>query len=216
MNNESSIPESDSDGLTGTIPMWVSCFKAYVCDSAFPPFLFDHVTSLLRPHHLGWWCTRNSFCTAVLLYLIGIRLSRVKAYSEQVNQVCPRLRIRAVWSVPLPFDILIIIILTYYLLQFEILSIWYAWMLLPGLEIIKQFPCSTQLSMNFRLFTKTKLLKNKDISWFQTLKSVVFIMLINFQMPTMVGILTFTSMIIPCSSELSMKKEYVDVVIMPL
>ena len=32
----------------------------------------DHVTSLFRPHHLGRWCTRNSFCLAVLWYLIVI------------------------------------------------------------------------------------------------------------------------------------------------
>ena len=44
--------------------------------------------------------------------------------------------------------------------------------------------------MKFQLLTKTKMLKNKDISCFQTLE-VVFIMLINDKMPTNVGILTF-------------------------
>ena len=39
------------------------------------------------------------------------------------------------------------------------------------------------------------MLKNKDFSCFQTIRYVVFIMLINVKMPTIVGILTFTSMI---------------------
>ena len=39
-----------------------------------------------------------------------------------------------------------------------------------------------------------------------SLADVVFIMLINVKMPTIVGILTFMSMIMSCSVELSMKK----------
>ena len=48
------------------------CLWKFLFHSAFPPFLFDHVTSLLRPHHLRKWCTRNSSFRAVLWYLIGI------------------------------------------------------------------------------------------------------------------------------------------------
>ena len=44
------------------------------------------------------------------------------------------------------------------------------------------------MSMKFQL-TKTKMLKNKDISYFKL--SDVFVMLINVKMPTIVGILTF-------------------------
>ena len=32
----------------------------------------------------------------------------------------------------------------------------------PGLKVIKLFLCSTQLSMEFELLIKTKMLKNKD------------------------------------------------------
>ena len=39
-----------------------------------------------------------------------------------------------------------------------------------------------------------------------SLSDVVFIMLINVKMPTIVGILTFMSMINFCSAELSIKK----------
>ena len=58
-------------------------------------------------------------------------------------------------------------------------------------KVIKLFSCSTQLSMKFQQLIKTKFLKKKDFSWFQTL----FVMLINVKMPTIVGILMFMSMI---------------------
>ena len=44
--------------------------------------------------------------------------------------------------------------------------------------------------MNFQLLIETKMLQNKDVSCLQLL-DVVFIMLINVKMPTVVGILTF-------------------------
>ena len=47
---------------------------------------------------------------------------------------------------------------------------------------------------SFQLLIKTKVLKNKDfLAWI--LSDVVFIMLINVKMPTIVGILTFMRMI---------------------
>ena len=54
----------------------------------------------------------------------------------------------------------------------------------PGPEVIKLFPCSTQLSMKF-------------------------IILINVKMPTAVGILTFISMIITTSESLKARKVYI-------
>ena len=51
----------------------------------------------------------------------------------------------------------------------------------PGPEVIKLFPCSTQLSKKF-------------------------IMLINVKMPTVVGILTFISMINTASESLKARK----------
>ena len=51
----------------------------------------------------------------------------------------------------------------------------------PGPKVIKHFPCSTQLSMKF-------------------------ILLINVKMPTIVGILTFISMINTTSERLLLKK----------
>ena len=62
----------------------------------------------------------------------------------------------------------------------------------PGLEFIKRFSCPTQLSTTFQLF-----IKNWKIMTFLAFKlsDVIFIMLINFKMPTIVGILTYMSMI---------------------
>ena len=65
---------------------------------------------------------------------------------------------------------------------------------MTGLKDIKQFSCSTQLSMKFQLLIKTKMSKYIDSSCFQ-LSDVVFIMLINVEMPTTVCIFTFMSMI---------------------
>ena len=44
------------------------------------------------------------------------------------------------------------------------------------------------------MFIKTKILKNKDISCLK-LSDVILIMILNVKMPTIVGILTFRSMI---------------------
>ena len=54
----------------------------------------------------------------------------------------------------------------------------------PGPEVIKLFPCSTQLSMKF-------------------------ILLINVEMPTIVGILTFISMIITTSERLKARNFFI-------
>ena len=59
--------------------------------------------------------------------------------------------------------------------------------------------------MKFRLLIKLKYRQMKkflDLS----LSDVVFIILINVKMPTIVGILTFMSRIISCSAQLSKKK----------
>ena len=69
----------------------------------------------------------------------------------------------------------------------------------------KTFSCTTQLSMEFQLLIKSNMLKNMTFLAFK-LSDVVFIMLINVNMPTIVGILTFMSRIISCSVELSAKK----------
>ena len=53
------------------------------------------------------------------------------------------------------------------------------------------FSCSTQLSMKFQLFIKTKILMFLALS----LSDFVFIMLINVKMPTIVVILTYMSRI---------------------
>ena len=58
--------------------------------------------------------------------------------------------------------------------------------------------------MNFQLLIKTKILKIKSPVAFK-LSDVVFIMLINVKMPTIVSILTFKSMIFSCSVEFSIK-----------
>ena len=59
----------------------------------------------------------------------------------------------------------------------------------------KTFSCSTQLSMKFKLLIKLNCRKLKTVLDFK-FSDVVFIMLINVKMPTIVGILTFMSMII--------------------
>ena len=64
----------------------------------------------------------------------------------------------------------------------------------PDLKVIELFSCSTQLSTKFQLLIKTKIQTNEEVSCFN-LSDVVFIMLINVKMPTIVGILTFLSMI---------------------
>ena len=48
------------------------------------------------------------------------------------------------------------------------------------------------ISMEFQLLIKTKMLTNEEVSCL-SLSDVVFIMLMNVKMPTIVGILTFMS-----------------------
>ena len=43
----------------------------------------------------------------------------------------------------------------------------------PGPEVIKLFSCSTQLSTKFQLLIKTKILTNKEISCFKTLRGCI-------------------------------------------
>ena len=62
-----------------------------------------------------------------------------------------------------------------------------------GPEVIKLFSCSTQLSTKFQLFIKTKIPTKRFLAL--SLSDVVFIMLINVKIPTVVGILTFMSRI---------------------
>ena len=54
--------------------------------------------------------------------------------------------------------------------------------------------------MKFQLLIKTNMLKMKTFLAFK-LSDVLFGMLINVKMPTLVGILTFMNMIISCSVE---------------
>ena len=62
-----------------------------------------------------------------------------------------------------------------------------------GSEVIKLFSCSTQLSTKFQL---QKLIYRQLKEFLAlSLSDVVFIMLINVKMPTIVGILTFMSRI---------------------
>ena len=63
----------------------------------------------------------------------------------------------------------------------------------PGPEVRKLFSYSTQLSTKFQLLIKTKKMTKKFLAL--SLSDVVFIMLINVKMPTIVGILTFMSRI---------------------
>ena len=64
----------------------------------------------------------------------------------------------------------------------------------PGPEVIKLFSCSTQLSMKFQLLIKLKYEQMMEFLAF-SLSDVVFILLINVKMPTIVGVLAFMSRI---------------------
>ena len=64
----------------------------------------------------------------------------------------------------------------------------------PGPKVIKLFSCSTELSTKFHLLINTKYPQTKKLLAL-SLSNVVFIMLINVKMPTIVGILTFMSRI---------------------
>ena len=61
-------------------------------------------------------------------------------------------------------------------------------------KVIKLFSCSNQPSTKFQLPIKIKISKNKEILAL-CLSDVVFIMLINVKMPTIVGISKFMSRI---------------------
>ena len=66
---------------------------------------------------------------------------------------------------------------------------------MPRSRGYKTFSCSTQLSKKFQLLIKTE--RKRLIKKLLTLRlsNVVFIMLINVKMPTIVGVLTFMSKI---------------------
>ena len=64
-----------------------------------------------------------------------------------------------------------------------------------GLEVINFFSCATILST--KLLVKTKYRQIKKFLALNLL-NIVFILLINFKMPTIVGILTFMSRSISC------------------
>ena len=74
--------------------------------------------------------------------------------------------------------------------------------------MIKVMSCSTQLSMKFQLLIKTKLLENKDFLALEY-SDVVFILLINVKMPTIVGILTFISRINFMHSSVELEKSFI-------
>ena len=61
-------------------------------------------------------------------------------------------------------------------------------------KVIKRFSCSTQLSTKFQLLIKLKYRQMKKFLA-SILLDIVFIMLVNVKMLTIVGILTFMSMI---------------------
>ena len=64
-----------------------------------------------------------------------------------------------------------------------------------GPWVINLFSCSIQLSIKFHLLIKTEMLERKKCFLDLKLSLVVFIMLINVKMPTIIGILTLMSMI---------------------
>ena len=77
------------------------------------------------------------------------------------------------------------------------------------LQSYTTFSCTTQLGMKFQLLLKTKRLKNNAFLASEH-SAVVFIMLINVKMSTIVGILTFMSMINFMFIELSIKNRFYD------
>ena len=44
----------------------------------------------------------------------------------------------------------------------------------PGPKVIKLFSCSTQLSMKFQMLIKTKILTNKEVSCFKSLRCCIY------------------------------------------
>ena len=73
----------------------------------------------------------------------------------------------------------------------------------PGPKVIKLFPCSTQLSMKFEMHKCKKIPRSSAFSGSDK-PILLFFLLINVKMPTVVGILTFSAGKISCSVELSM------------
>ena len=67
-------------------------------------------------------------------------------------------------------------------------------MTMSRLRDYKLFSCSTQLSTKFQLLIKNEIPTNKKFLAL-SISDVIFIMLINVKMPTIVGILTFMSRI---------------------
>ena len=65
----------------------------------------------------------------------------------------------------------------------------------PAPEVIKLFTCSTQLSTKFQLLIKKLKYRQMKKCLALSLSDVIFIMLINVKMSTIVGILTFMSRI---------------------
>ena len=68
-------------------------------------------------------------------------------------------------------------------------------MLTPGLEVIKLFPCSAQLSMKFYILALVSIKISSNSAFLNSDKPrMLFFSLIHVKMPTVVGVLTFTSM----------------------
>ena len=65
--------------------------------------------------------------------------------------------------------------------------------LCSGPWVIKPFSCSTQLSTEFQLHMRTKILTNKEVSCIKPLRCCNYH--VNVKMPTIVGISTFMSKI---------------------
>ena len=66
-------------------------------------------------------------------------------------------------------------------------------MAITGPEIIKLFPCSTQLCMKLKMLTSIKNIKQISNFLGSDKPRMLFFLLINVKMPTIVGILTFMS-----------------------
>ena len=45
----------------------------------------------------------------------------------------------------------------------------------PGLEVIKLFSCSTQLSNKFQLLLNTKIMPNKEVSCFKSFRCCIYL-----------------------------------------
>ena len=65
----------------------------------------------------------------------------------------------------------------------------------PGPDVIKRFPCSTQLSVKFKLLINDKMVQINLNFCFRSPKPIMYLAC-NVKMPTSVGTFTFMSMII--------------------